>query len=325
MMASFATRLRRAPIPAAMVLLAVLGGLFYMYYVSLCDHGTFSLASLLVTFPHQPPRVAGTAPPRRVVISMSTMPGNLGSLNDTLHSLMRLSPRRADAIYVNMPRVNRRTGEAYPEPPEWLLHGFERVVVNRIETDYGPITKLLGCLDKETDPDTLIVTVDDDKTYKPHFLAKLVTHATIDPAAAWSLCGWGFMPFFAPQNIIPAYVPYFARGSHGRGVQVLQGVCGAAYRRRFFDAAGIAQLQQPAPECFTADDMWISGYLNARGIPRVLMPGKPWAYFTEEPATAPWMLHNERKHALSSINMLYGKDDACMRAVQRTLGPWRST
>jgi hypothetical protein len=292
----------------------------YEYYTLLCDHGTFSLASLLVTYAYSSPQKAPVPVPR-VVISMTTMPGNLGSLNDTLHSLMKLAPVRPDAIYVNVPTVNRRTGEAYPPPPAWLEHGFPGVIINRIETDWGPITKLVGCLDRERAPDTLIVTVDDDKTYPPHFLAKLVHHAALDPTVAWGICGWGFMPFPPPQRVIPAYLPYIARGMHGRGVQVLQGVCGAAYRRSFFE--DLATLQRPAAPCFTADDMWISAYLSSRGVRRILTPGKPWAHFTDEPSTTPWMLHNERKHALSDINTLYGKDHACMVAAAEQLDAWR--
>jgi len=113
-------------------------------------------------------------PPRdtRVVLSLTTLPHHVPLLKDTIASLkaQMLVPAR---IYVNIPRgTNKRTGAEYTIPA-WLLR--ERGVhVNRCE-EYGPLTKLLPTLQLETDPETVIITVDDDKIY-PRDLVR--THST---------------------------------------------------------------------------------------------------------------------------------------------------
>jgi hypothetical protein len=119
---------------------------------------------------------------------------------------------------------------------------------------------------------------------------------------------------------------YALRGSDGRGVQVLQGVCGAAYRRKFFP--DMDKLRAPPKECFTTDDIWISGYLSSRGIRRILTPGRLLAHFnafgqaSDEPSTTPWMYTHERKNSLSSVNEVYGKDYACISAASKQLAKW---
>lgn len=316
---SLMSRLRMA----AGIILVV--GVVYLYYRSLCDHGSFAPFTLIFTFPYSAPTAKpADSKPLRVVVSMTTIPSNIGSLNDTLTSLMKQT-RTPDRIYINFPKVNRRTQEPYGDPPAWLT-AFPGVAVNRLDEDWGPVTKLAGCLHVETDPDTLIITFDDDKTYSPHIIEKLVHHAQMDASVAWGICGWGFMPFFPPQRLLPAYVPYALRGRDGRGVQVLQGVCGAAYRRKFFP--DLALLRAPAKECFTTDDIWISGYLNKQGVRRILTPGRWLSHFSlfgaasDEPSTTPWMFTHERKNSLSTVNHVYGKDYACFDAVARNLGAW---
>ena len=188
-------------------LLAGLLGVAGLYLYALSLWGSYAPFTLLFTFPYTTPgaRAADAGRPLRVVVSMTTIPSNIGSLNDTLTSLMRQTYTPAQ-IYINFPKYNRRTQEPYGEPPAWLT-AFPRVKVNHLEEDWGPVTKLAGCLHVETAPDTLIITFDDDKVYSPHIIEKLVHHAQLDDSVAWGLCGWGFMPFFPPQRMLSAYVP----------------------------------------------------------------------------------------------------------------------
>jgi hypothetical protein len=114
-----------------------------------------------------------------------------------LSSLSNLTITPA-AIYVNLPYKNGRTGKEYVVPdwlvawslplvstvapnisnvarfvclpvPDWPLSFALSLVfrpgvkVLRTEVDYGPLTKLVPALKAENDPETIIVTVDDDK------------------------------------------------------------------------------------------------------------------------------------------------------------------
>jgi hypothetical protein len=51
------------------------------------------------------------------------------------------------------------------------------VTVIRSARDYGPVTKLVPALHRELDPDTLIITVDDDKVYHKDLVRHLAWHA----------------------------------------------------------------------------------------------------------------------------------------------------
>ena len=51
-------------------------------------------------------------PPFRVVFSMSTLPHQVEYVNETLTSLAQQA-LKPDAIYINLPYINRRTNTAY--------------------------------------------------------------------------------------------------------------------------------------------------------------------------------------------------------------------
>ena len=59
------------------------------------------------------------------------------------------------------------------------------------------------------------------------------------PDTAFGICGWSFMPVPRPVGVVPVYVLNMLRGKYGRKVDVLQAVCGNAYRRGFFDTKSL--------------------------------------------------------------------------------------
>lgn len=137
--------------------------LLYFYWTLLQDHGTFApWFALYYTAqgPYIPPRPAGYKPTTRFVVSLTTMPGDVEHLDEVLMSLSNQTVKPA-AIYVNLPQKNRRTGAPYVIP-DWLRK-FPNVQILQPATDYGPMTKLYPALEKETDPETVIISVDDDK------------------------------------------------------------------------------------------------------------------------------------------------------------------
>ncbi|ETO09740.1 hypothetical protein RFI_27636, partial [Reticulomyxa filosa] len=95
----------------------------------------------------------------------------------------------------------------------------------------------------------------------------------------------------------------------GREVEVLQAVCGNGYRRKFFNDLNV--LANPPKECFTTDDLWISGYLqfsNKQKIPRVLMKERL------EPTNTEWKWREKGKWTLSSENSKNMQDIKCINA-----------
>ena len=93
----------------------------------------------------------------RIVGSITTIPDRISLIEAVLDSILSQT-RPLDCLYLNIPNISKK-GKQY-RIPEFLK--IKNLVLNRCE-DYGPITKLLPVLDIETDPDTYIVTFDDDR------------------------------------------------------------------------------------------------------------------------------------------------------------------
>eukprot|EP00755_Sulcionema_specki_P007195 Sspe_Gene.37565::Locus_18130_Transcript_1_1_Confidence_1.000_Length_1867::g.37565::m.37565 len=199
----------------------------------------------------------GTSRTHRVVISMTTTPLRLPHILPTLNSLLA-QDKVPDAIYLNIPWRSKRFNREYVVPA--AVKAYAAVTIVRTE-DFGPITKLLPTLQREQDPNTLIVTVDDEYWYPPQMLSTLVEQYKVAPFAAYAFAGQMVQGGELRSGEVPSY------RVHPTGVDVLEGFLGALYRRG--DLQGI---RQPPPDCWTADDVWISAHLKAKGIPRVMIP-----------------------------------------------------
>lgn len=292
----------------------------YFYWSLLQDHGTFApwfAWYYTAQGPYIPPRPANYRPSTRFVVSLTTMPGDVEHLDEVLMSLSNQTIQPA-AIYVNLPKKNRRTGAPYVIP-DWLPR-FPNVYILQPDTDYGPMTKLYPSLEKETDPETIIISVDDDKVYAPKVLEHLMYHAETYPDAVWGICGWGFMWVPEPQGVISVYVPWYMRLNYGRFVDVTQGVCGVAYRRKFFP--DLPRYSKPHPDCFLTDDMWTSSNVGlVAKKPRLLTSGPLLGFWELEPKDTKW-LKKSRQHRLSDTNRVIDKDYRCVRGASELLGDW---
>jgi hypothetical protein len=139
---------------------------------------------------------------------------------------------------------------------------------------YGPATKLLGALLLERDPQTVIITVDDDITYDPSLLQVLSTyipsHAALCPACQTrSLVS----PDTGPKGMIHdgSWHRWFWAHNAKACPGWLVGWAGVAYRVGYFDS-DIYNVSMP-PACFFNDDVWLSGYLRRKGVGLLVMPG----------------------------------------------------
>nr|QBK93684.1 MAG: glycosyltransferase [Pithovirus LCPAC404] len=161
-----------------------------------------------------------------------------------------------DCIYFNLPYRSIKEDKPYPKfkLPKTSLN----VIVNRCE-DHGPLTKILPTLDREKDPNTLILTLDDDVVYQDYVIEKLVKAIADTDKTVYSFSGWNYMdcPLIYPRkgtDMIPFYC--------WSGVEnFVHGISGAIYRRSFF-GDDFHNLE----ECWTCDDILLSKYLSLHGI-----------------------------------------------------------
>ncbi|WP_295402324.1 hypothetical protein [uncultured Thiocystis sp.] len=214
----------------------------------------------------------------RVVVSLTTIPGRSDLLARAIASLRRQT-RPPDAIHLWLPEEHfGADGTAYR---------FAGVDV-RSGPDLGPAMKILPLLAIETDPETLIVPVDDDIEYPPDLIEKLVGTSALLPEHAIGFTGWALEWGASGVDIrhlneeIPAAAMF-------QPVHVLEGYRGVLYRRGFFEMDIFDHLDALAAFRFH-DDILLSGYLANRGIPRTVR------WFGAAPASASeyWKLHGQQ-------------------------------
>jgi len=212
-------------------------------------------------------RAAVTPPPAgqpRVVVSLTTIPSRLTRLRPALNSLLT-QDYPPSAIYLAVPRQSVRERKPY-QMPGWLAE-HPAVTVIDCERDWGPASKLLPTLLAERErPDTLVITVDDDNIYPREMVATFVKFSQRLPDAA--LCFRGHV-VSGRWKESPAV--FGTRVSTPTRMDIITGCGGILVKPRFFDDAVFDYSGAP-PSAFFVDDVWISGQLARRGVPRYLIP-----------------------------------------------------
>lgn len=221
----------------------------------------------------------------RVVASLTTMPYRYSKIIRTLESLNRQT-HPLDAIYLSLPARSRRLDVEYPPVTDEIARLCTVVPC----TDFGPITKICGGLLAETDPETVIITFDDDMVYPETMVETLVKHHRRNPNSAIGSSGM-LLRYSCPMcAITPNENNFFYRiskfkvGPEGRRVDSIYGYPGALYLRKFFPTKDKLELEflnfaLADQDMFMNDDIVISGYLSLQNIERRIFPDMPIVNF----------------------------------------------
>lgn len=215
----------------------------------------------------------------RIVASYTTLPSRYDVLRESIKSIRNQS-HKLDAIYLALPYKAARLNKEYPPLPDDIA---EMCTVVRTDVDYGPITKVYGALVSETDPNTVIISCDDDVLFEPNFIEIMLNHHKTHPQSC--ICGTGALIgrglFFI--SIVSTVRPFhnwkgftgFEVEKDGHRIDLVFGVAGVLYTRNMFPANNELNnvlfkhcLEDDA--IFHNDDVLISGYLNKQGIERRL-------------------------------------------------------
>lgn len=198
----------------------------------------------------------------RFVISITTLPDRVPYIKPVIKSILKHNPE-IDKLYICLPYgdVNKK------DIPE----DTDKVRVIRCK-DYGPITKIVGVLPYETDPDTLILTLDDDVIVTRKIVGVLKHKSKEHQNAALSFSGWCYGSFpFNYQLVI--------NNEKDAHVDWAQGVHGILYKRSFVDKEEILKFGKGNKLLFKNDDHKIAGYLESKGIGRISINRNPVNYF----------------------------------------------
>jgi hypothetical protein len=173
---------------------------------------------------------------------MTTLPSRIHLARAALESLLAQS-RVPDRIYLSVPDRSEREACEY-EIPDWLdaLTATTPIEIVRIGHDYGPGTKLIGCLSK-LHPDDVVVLLDDDMGYRRY---------AIEVASAAIESGSGAASFY----VYPC-----------RGLTVGQGAdCFALSGEVALRCARAIPLVLEWRPIRLHDDVWISFELAKQGV-----------------------------------------------------------
>lgn len=264
----------------------------------------------------------------RVVATLTTMPDRYHKIISTLESLNNQT-YKLDAIYLGLPIKSRRLGIEYPKVTKEITDLCQVVTC----VDFGPITKIIAGIIMEDDPETVIISFDDDMIYPSTMVENLVKHHKKYPNSAIGSSGM-LLKYSCPMCAITPNednffyrIPKFSIPDEGRRVDSIYGYPGALYVRKFFPSK--EDLEEKFlnyalidNNMLMNDDIVISGYLSLHNIERRIFPNMPVVSFVIDKQTG------ARKRASNEIS--YDLDKFFQRmnasiATAKSVGMYQTT
>ena len=211
----------------------------------------------------------GTKPDgRRVITSLSTVPGRINNLRPTIRSRLKQT-RPLYEIVLAIPAFSIREQRPYGVP-EYLLR-LPRLRVLHCHKDWGPATKFIPIVQEELAAgrgDTLIMVVDDDRIYPRDALETYLHYHAQLPEAA--LC---FRGAAMPRTLDwrDARMIRARELRQPRTAAVMTGCGSYLIQPRFFDET-LWDYSKAPQAAFFMDDIWISACLSRRQVKRYVVP-----------------------------------------------------
>ena len=193
----------------------------------------------------------------KVILTMTTIPNRLKekSLRDVISILSNLSYSNYE-IHFNIPFVNKKTNEEY-EIPEWLEHSQSNKLKIYRTNDYGPITKILPTILRTSDPNQIIITVDDDLEYMDGFI-----EYHLEKRKIYQDCAIGF----AGISAIDGSCHFCTTVKEDVRVKILEGYKTVSYKRSFFKD----DFKEFAKDGWS-DDVILSAYMGKNEIKKYVV------------------------------------------------------
>jgi GR25 family glycosyltransferase involved in LPS biosynthesis len=187
------------------------------------------------------------------VVSFTTIPSRLKFVPGIIDKIKKQT-FQPTIIFVSIPYFSIRKNIEYIIPNNWNFE--DNIIIVRCD-DYGPGTKLLGCIPYISDPETMIITIDDDISYGDNTFEILVKYGVKYPNSAISFKG-------LTKNITGS----ICKNKDIQELYGIQGYGGVLYRRKFISNDMIKYFEDLFIDysCFVSDDLTISKWLRLQNI-----------------------------------------------------------
>ncbi|MEI6789989.1 MAG: hypothetical protein WCK42_02280 [Myxococcaceae bacterium] len=200
-----------------------------------------------------------------VYVSVTTTPVRLSRLPQVFETLDLSLVKK---VFLVLPKeFANKKGATYPAVPEALLK-LPKIEVLTPNEDYGTATKILPALEKLKieDPESILITIDDDVGYAPGMLGELALRSFKENIAVAG--GGQSAEFFGLDRDINWMFP--ERDS----VDILEGVSGVAYQTKFFSEDDIEKMKtwvRRSNDCRFSDDFMLSHVLEQHAIRKIII------------------------------------------------------
>jgi len=213
-----------------------------------------------------------------IIVNFTTTPERVAYIQPMLESLKNqtLSGFKTILWLSNFYKRSGRSMNKKDVPV--FIHSYDVEV--RFTEDYGSNTKLLPALKAFKDPNSILLTVDDDTCYPPDWLKGLIKATKTDSSKAYGYRAKVFQrrflkfPFIKQRPLKPLNYNYsetiiLTDPTASISVDILTGVWGICYRRSFFND-DYFNLNSCKPAHHN-DDIWANGHLARNQVERICL------------------------------------------------------
>lgn len=200
-----------------------------------------------------------------IIISVTTVPNRLLDPNEHMGARLGIKTLLEQSykpykVHFNVPSVYKVTGEEITIP-DWLIEYQKlhpHLEIYRTE-DYGSITKILPTLERVTDPETIIITADDDLYYMDGLIEEHIKGREKYPDCAIGFAGLG---------AIDHSCHFCTTLEKDTRVRILEGYKTVSYKRKFFD---LEEFKANFLGKSWRDDEVLSAYMGFKNIHKMVL------------------------------------------------------
>lgn len=204
------------------------------------------------------------------IVTLTTLPSRLAyegsqGIKACIKSLLDQNTEFPYEIHINIPSVNKKTGEVYIVP-EWLKEAEKNNSKLKLFTeleDVGSITKLYYTINRLTNPEDIIIVCDDDLIYHPNMVQEQISnqHKFVGCAVGYDGIRAEYPIFNDVRDHYVVSVPQNVE------VNYLQHYKTVSYKRKYFEEDFFSDEFM---KISWADDIVLGAYMGKRNIKKIV-------------------------------------------------------